>query len=276
MKIALPLILMVVGGVAYFQPLRWLIESWIVNPYYQHGFVVALAAIVLTVHRIVKSKVTEEKSPLWIYFLIISIVLYLIGISTGLNYLKTVPIFFTLLSIAYLLSNHIPAHRLRFPLLFPILAVPFPFLPEITAFLQFAMTALSTGLMKIFGYQIDSKGATVYLPNATFLIGEPSSGIQSLIALLTLMIPIIYFTKTSSCKKFYLYLLIIPIAMLGNLMRIVGLFIVANSYGATFAHDFWHDTGNVIFFIFTLILLFIPWYLIVFGFNRPYAKKAES
>ena len=276
MKIALSLILMVVGGIAYFQPLRWLFESWTVNPYYQHGFVVALAAIAMTVHRIVKSKVAEEKSPLWVYFLIISIVLYLIGILTGLNYLKTVPIFFTLLSIAYLLSNHIPAHRLHFPLLFPILAVPIPFLPEITAFLQFAMTALSTGLMKIFGYQIDSKGATVYLPNATFLIGEPSSGIQSLIALLTLMIPIIYFTKTSSCKKIYLYLLIIPTAMLGNLMRIVGLFIVANSYGATSAHDFWHDTGNVIFFIFTLILLFIPWYLIVFGINRPYAKKAES
>ena len=33
MKIALALILVVVGGVAYFQPLRWLIESWIVNPY---------------------------------------------------------------------------------------------------------------------------------------------------------------------------------------------------------------------------------------------------
>ncbi len=274
MKVALALILLVGGGFAYFQPMRWLIESWIVNPYYQHGFVVALAAIAMTVHRIVKSKATEGKNHLWIYFLVASIVLYLIGITTGLNYLKTVPIFFTLLSIVYLLSNYIPAHRLRFPLLFPIIAVPIPFLPELTAFLQFAMTALSTGLMKIFGYQISSEGATVYLPNATFLIGEPSSGIQSLIALLTLMVPIVYFTKTSSCKKIYLYLLIVPTAMLGNLLRIVTLFIVANSYGATAAHDFWHDTGNIIFFIFTLILLFIPWYLIVFGFNRPHAKEA--
>lgn len=276
MKIASALILAVVGGVAYFQPMRWLIESWIVNPYYQHGFVVALAAIAMTGYRIVKFKGTEEKNHLWIYFLGASIVLYLIGIMTGLNYLKTVPIFFTLLSIAYLLSDHIPAHRLRFPLLLPILAVPIPFLPEITAFLQFAMTGLSTGLMKIFGYEISSEGATVYLPNATFLIGEPSSGIQSLIALLTLMVPIIYFTKTTPCKKIYLYLLIVPTAMLGNLLRIVGLFIVADSYGATAAHAFWHNTGNIIFFIFTLLLLFIPWYLIVFGFNRPYAKKAEA
>jgi len=274
MKAALALILLVVGGVAYFQPLRWLIESWMVNPYYQHGFVVALAAIVMTIYRIVNSKGTEEKNHLWIYFLVASSVLYLIGIMTGLNYLKTVPIFFTLLSIAYLLSNHIPAHRLHFPLLFPIIAVPIPFLPELTAFLQFAMAGLSTGIMQIFGYEIYAEGATIYLPNATFLIGEPSSGIQSLIALSTLMVPIVYFTKTSSCKKIYLYLLIVPAAMLGNLVRIVTLFIVANSYGATAAHDFWHDTGNILFFIFTIILLSILWYLIVFGFNRPHAKKA--
>jgi len=276
MKIALALILVVVGGVAFFQPLRWLIESWIVNPYYQHGFVVALAAIAMTGYRIVKSKGTEDKNHLWIYFLGAGIVLYLIGVMTGLNYLKTVPVFFTLLSIAYLLSNHIPADRLRFPLLLSILAVPIPFLPEITAFLQFSMTALSTGLIKIFGYEISSEGATVYLPNATFLIGEPSSGIQSLIALLTLMVPIIYFTKTTTCKKVFLYLLIVPTAMLGNLLRIVGLFIVATYSGADAAHDFWHDTGNIIFFIITLFLLFIPWYLIVFGFNRPHANETPS
>lgn len=276
MKAVLALILLVAGGVAFFQPMRWLIESWIVNPYYQHGFVVALAAITMTVHRIVKFKDAEGENHLWIYFLVAGIVLYLIGIITGLNYLKTVPIFFILLSIAYLFSDHIPAHRLNFPLLFPILAVPLPFLPEITAFLQFAMTALSTGLLKIFGYQISSEGATVYLPNATFLIGEPSSGIQSLIALLTLMVPLVYFTKTTSCKRVYLYFLIIPTAMLGNLMRIVTLFIVATYSGADAAHAFWHDTGNIIFFTFTLFLLFVAWYLIVFGFNRPYAKKAES
>ena len=274
MKAALALILLVVGGVAYFQPLRWLIESWMVNPYYQHGFVVALAAIVMTIYRIVNSKGTEEKNHLWIYFLVASSVLYLIGIMTGLNYLKTVPIFFTLLSIAYLLSNHIPAHRLHFPLLFPIIAVPIPFLPELTAFLQFAMAGLSTGIMQIFGYEIYAEGATIHLPSATFLIAEPSSGIQSLIALLTLMIPVVYFTKTSSCKKIYLYLAIIPVAMLGNLLRIITLFLVGYYYGEATAADFWHDRGNIVFFASSITFLFILWYLIVYGFKSPNTNRA--
>lgn len=267
MKIALALILVVVGGVAFFQPVRWLIDSWMVNPYYKHGFIVALAAVGLAGFKIAKTQPTEAKTQQWIYYLTAGITLYLIGWATGLNYLKTIPIFFTLLSIAYLLENHVPANSLRFPLLFPILAVPIPFLPELTAFLQFAMAGLSTGLLQIFGYEIYAEGALIHLPNATFLIAEPSSGIQSLIALLTLMIPVIYFTKTSSCKKIYLYLAIIPVAMLGNLLRIVTLFLVGYYYGETTAADFWHDRGNIVFFASSLTFLFILWYFIVYGFK---------
>jgi len=263
MKAISALILLVTGGVVYFQPMRWLIESWRVNPYYKHGFIVAFVSIAYTVFKIVRSKKTEGESHHWVYFLAASIVLYLIGFKTGLSFLKTVPIFFTLLSIAYLLGNHVPAHSLRFPLLFPIIAIPIPFLPELTAFLQFAMAHLSTGFLQVFGYEIVSEGATIYLPNATFVIGEPSSGIQSLIALLTLMIPIIYFTKTSLKKKSLLYLLIIPVAMLGNLLRIVTLFLVGYYYGEAIAADFWHDIGGILFYFSSLIFLFILWYLIV-------------
>ena len=272
MKAILALILLVAGGVVYFQPMRWLIESWRVNPYYKHGFIVAFVAIAYAVFKCVRSKKAEGESRHWIYFLAASIVLYLIGFQTSLNFLKTVPIFFTLLSIAYLLENHVPAHSLRFPLLFPIIVIPIPFLPELTAFLQFAMVHLSTGLLQVFGYEIVAEGATIYLPNATFVIGEPSSGIQSLIALLTLMIPLIYFTKTSLKKKSLLYLLIIPVAMLGNLLRIVTLFIVGYYYGEAIAADFWHDIGGILFYFSSLIFLFILWYLIVYGFRRPNAN----
>jgi exosortase len=266
--------LLVGGGFACFQPMRWLIDSWMVNPYYKHGFMVALASLALAGFKIVKTKPIEAETLQWIYYLTAGIILYLIGWATGLNYLKTVPVFFTLLSIAYVLEKHVPAHSLRFPLLFPILAIPIPFLPELTAFLQFAMAGLSTGILQIFGYEIYAEGALIHLPNATFLIAEPSSGIQSLIALLTLMIPVVYFTKTSSCKKIYLYLAVIPVAMLGNLLRIITLFLVGYYYGETTAAEFWHDRGNIVFFGSSITFLLILWYLIVYGFKSPNSKPA--
>jgi len=274
MNAVLALILLAGGGAACYQPMRWLIESWLVHPYYQHGFIVALAAAALAGYKIVNSKPTPEKTRQWLYFLAAGVVLYLTGWVMGLNYLKTVPIFFLLLSVAYLFENRLPAHSLRFPLLFPILAIPIPFLPELTAFLQFAMAGLSTGILQIFGYEIVAEGALIHLPNATFLIAEPSSGIQSLIALLTLMIPVVYFSKTTPRKKIFLYLLIVPVAMLGNLLRIVTLFLVGYHYGEATAADFWHDRGNILFFTSTITFMLIFWYLTVYGFKFPNAKRA--
>jgi len=267
------LVLLVVGGVVCFQPMRWLVESWMVNPYYLHGFIVAFASFCFLIYRAKNLSINSDNNKTWIYFLAAGVVLYAIGFLIGLNYLKTVPVFFTLLSVAYLLGGKTFGDNLRFPLLFPIIAVPIPFLPEFTAFLQFAMAGLSTGILQIFGYEIYAEGALIHLPNATFLIAEPSSGIQSLIALLTLMIPVVYFTKTASCKKIYLYLLIVPIALLSNLLRIITLFLVGHYYGETVAAEFWHDKGNIVFFGFALTLLFFLWYLIVYGFKSPNAKR---
>jgi exosortase len=272
MNAVLALILLAGGGIACFQPMRWLIESWMVNPYYKHGFIVVLASAALAGFKIVKSQPTTDKTRQWIYFLAAGVILYLTGWAIGLNYLKTVPVFFLLLSVAYLFENRVPAHSLRFPLLFPIIAIPIPFLPELTAFLQFAMAGLSTGILQIFGYEIYAEGALIHLPNATFLIAEPSSGIQSLIALLTLMIPVVYFSKTTPRKKTFLYLLIVPVAMLGNLLRIVTLFLVGYYYGEATAADFWHDRGNILFFGSSITLLLILWYLIVYGFKSPKPK----
>ena len=258
---------------ACFQPMRWLVESWMVNPYYLHGFIVAFASLCFVIYRAKKSKIESDHNKTWTYYIVAGVAMYAIGFAIGLNYLKTVPVFFVLLSAAYLSGGKTFGDDLRFPLLFPIIAVPIPFLPELTAFLQFLMASLSTGILRIFGYDIHAEGALIHLPNATFLIAEPSSGIQSLIALLTLMIPVVYFTKTTSCKKIYLYLLIVPIALLSNLLRIITLFLVGYYYGEKFADQFWHDKGNIVFFGIALTLLFLTWYLFVYGFKSPKSNR---
>ena len=270
------LILLVAGGVACFQPIRWLVESWKVHPYYLHGFIVAFASLCFVFYRAKHSRIEKDHNRDWIYYIAAGIVLYAVGYAIGLNFLKTIPVFLVLLSIAYLLGGKTFGDDLQFPILFPIIAIPIPFLAELTAFLQFVMASLSTGILQLFGYEIQAEGALIHLPNATFLIAEPSSGIQSLIALLTLMIPVVYFTKTDSCKKAYLYLLIVPIAITSNLLRIITLFLVGYYYGEKVADQFWHDKGNIVFFGVALTLLFLTWYLFVYGFKSPKAKQTQS
>ncbi len=269
-------LILAAAGFVYFQSIRWLVEAWQVHPYYQQGFLVLLCAIGFAVYEIVWSN--QQREPVhektWMVLLAVSALLYGIGWQSGLNFLKAVPIFLTLLAVVYLLADRLPARRLRFPILFPIIAIPIPFIPEITAFLQFAMAGLSTGFLQSFGMDIEAEGAMIYLPEATFLIAEPSSGIQSLIALLTLMIPTVHFTNTTRRKKIFLYACIVPVAVFVNFLRIVTLFIVGDKYGETFADQFWHDTGNVVYFSFALVIFFILWYSTVYGFKLAKPKPA--
>ncbi len=275
MNLYLAPVMLLAAGFVYYQPARWLVEAWQVHPYYQHGLWVLSGCFGYAAFVAVRSKQNEpvhEKT--WMAWLAASALLYGIGWMSGLNYLKTVPLFLTLLAVAYLLADRLPARRLRFPLLFPILAVPIPFIAEITSFLQFAMAGMSTGFLQTFGMDIEAEGAMIYLPEATFLIAEPSSGIQSLIALTTLMVPTVYFTHTTLRKKLFLYAAIVPVAVFVNFLRIVTLFVVGDVYGEAFADRFWHDTGNVVYFAFALTLFFILWYSTVYGFKSAKPKPA--
>ena len=264
------------AGFLYFEPMRWLAESWRVNPYYRHGFYVLFFSAVLAVANVVRAKETAGRNRWWIHLFVVSIFMYGLGYYLGMNTLKAIPIFFTLLGIAYLLGDYLPARDLRFPLLFPLVSVPIPFLSELTAFLQFAIVGLSTSLLQAAGLDIYSEGVVIHLPQATFRVGEPSSGIQSLIALLTLMVLLIYFTKTSVAKKVLLCVMAVPIAVFSNLLRVVTLLIVGEIYGERTAVDFWHDAGNILFFVLSLIFLAGLWYLIVHRSKNPAARAATG
>ncbi len=272
MKAIISFLILCVGVFVYHEPSQWLIESWITHPFYKHGFMVLFASVGMAIYNIYHSTKNYTEKNKWIYWILGSVVLYGIGYVLNFYYFKTIPIFLTALGITYLFNNKIPAHNLRFAILFPIIAVPFPFLSDLTAFLQFFMADLATSILQFLNYEIITEGATIYLPNATFVIGAPSSGIQSIIALLTLMIPVVYFTNTSTKRKVLLYSLIIPIAMIGNLLRILTLFFVAIYFGEAVAADFWHDLGSILFFILTFTILFIFWLLTIKGMRQPHAK----
>ena len=262
MNIILALIVAIMGAVVYYEPVLWLTNSWLQHSYYKHGFFILAIAIGIIVSKVLRSKTVTGRNYIWIVYLLISTVLYTSGVLLGSNYLTTLPIFFTLLAIAYILGEYVNVSKLTFPVLLPIIAIPLPFILEITSSLQIIIVYLSTGILSSIGFDIHSVGAEIVLPNARFVVGEPSSGIQSLIALVTLMVLAIYFTKTSLTRKIVLCFLTVPAAIFGNLMRVLVFLVVGYRYGQETAYNFWHNTANVIFFVFSLLLLLLLWYFV--------------
>ena len=66
-----------------------------------------------------------------------------------------------------------------------------------------------------------NEGFMIFFPDASLLIGNPCSGLRSLISFLALGAIFAYFLKASKVKKFSLFLLAIPVALISNIIRVI-------------------------------------------------------
>jgi exosortase len=245
---------------AFKNPLTWLFNSWVQNPYYQHGFLVVCVSLLLFIFKYRQSKTLRKNNILPL--IIISIASYAIGFYMKNNFLVTMAFFPLLLTYCHFFLGKINLKSISFPILYPIAAIPFPYLPEITAFLQFFAVKKAVSILQFFSLPVEASGVNIYLPEAHFIVGAPSSGIQSFLILPTLTLLLCYFTKTTTIKKVSLTLLSFPVSILGNVLRITLVLLVGYVYGENAANTFWHHFGNSLYFIFILLIMAGIWYSI--------------
>ncbi|HVE16393.1 MAG TPA: exosortase/archaeosortase family protein, partial [Chthoniobacterales bacterium] len=133
---------------------------------------------------------------------------------------------------------------LAFPLAFLTFTWPMPFLDNIITFpLRIFMSGLSVSVMNLFGLPTVQNGTGIFSapnPGVHLAAGElfqvdvadPCSGIRSLYALMMISALYGYFTLQSPWRRGVLFLSAIPLAIAGNLARILILTLGIVSIGA--------------------------------------------
>ena len=106
------------------------------------------------------------------------------------------------------------------------------------------------------------------LPNADLVIGAQCSGVNSLIALVALMVLVAYLLDGPMWSRVVLVLLAVPLALLGNILRVASLLFVARAWGAEAAFTFYHDYSGILFFVAVLALIYPLTRLLRFGHLR--------
>lgn len=86
-------------------------------------------------------------------------------------------------------------------------------------------------------------------------IANPCSGLRSIFALMALSVCYGYLTLRTWRMRAALFALAIPLAVLGNIARIVSICVVAKTADATFATGFYHDFSGYIVFIVAILLM---------------------
>jgi exosortase len=151
-----------------------------------------------------------------------------------------------------------------FPLLFLLLVVPIPslFLEKTISVLQEGSAEAALAFFKLSGVPVLREGFVFHLSRLSIEVAEQCSGIHSAIALLITSIIAGKLFLATGWKKLVLMLLVFPIAIIKNGMRIVTLSLLGNYVDERILSSSLHKEGGIPFFLLGVSILFaILWLL---------------
>ena len=145
-----------------------------------------------------------------------------------------------------------------FGLLFLLCMVPLPagLLNGVIVFLQRSSAEVTDVVFTFLGVPFFREGFIFALPNMTIHIAEECSGIRSTLSLLITSLVAGHFFLRSVWGKWALVAIVVPLAIVKNAFRIVGLSLLANYVDPSFITDsILHRSGGIPLFALSLVIL---------------------
>ena len=156
-----------------------------------------------------------------------------------------------------------------FPITFLFLMVPLNFLDNVVGFpLRMFVAKVSTMALNGMGIEAVQRGSGIISPVFSFDVADPCSGIRSLMALTTVTAAYAYVTQRAHWKRWLLFLCAMPLAVLGNLARVISIALVAQVYGQRTATEVYHEWSGFILFPVALAVMVLIGLLLNFPFRR--------
>jgi len=170
--------------------------------------------------------------------------------------------------------------KVLFGLLFLIFMVPLPsfLLDAIIGFLQRSSAEVTDLLFSALSVPVFRQGFVFSLSNFTIHVAEECSGIRSALALIITSLVAGHFFLRSVWTKMSLVAVVIPLAIIKNAFRIVGLALLANYVDPSFITDsLLHRSGGIPLFLLSLVLLLsLVWLLRRFEKNLASNRSDEQ
>ena len=158
-----------------------------------------------------------------------------------------------------------------FPALFLLFCLPLhTYLDLVTIHLRLLAVSIAQGALQGCGVEIVREGTMLLSPTGAFSIdvAEPCSGMRSLFAMMALTAAYSYFTQPTWFRRGLLFVLAIPIAVLGNVSRILSIVAIAATCSSDFATGFYHDYSGYVVFLVAVFLMVVTGGLITKGAER--------
>jgi len=149
------------------------------------------------------------------------------------------------------------AKILIFPCAYLIFCIPLTFLDTLSFPLRMFVTHVATAMLNIIGIEAHQSGSAIIGVGGgfSFDVADPCSGLRSLLAMTALTAIYAYFTQKTLLKKWALFLTCIPLAIAGNIARVITVALVAAALGDKVALGLYHDYSTYILFSVAVVFM---------------------
>jgi exosortase len=218
-------VMIALAVVAWVPGLRILAEAWRATEFSTHGFLVPWVALwAATAHRTAMATMPSRPVPLARALFALCAAAYLAALGLRDATLLGLVFVATVVVLLLALRGRAWVSLLRFSLGYLVFMIPLPiaWVTPLIVELQLIVSTLAVRLLQTFGVAIYREGNVLVLPgDVSLFVAEACSGITSLITLIPIGVFIAYFTEATLRRRLVLVAAVVPIALLGNLARVV-------------------------------------------------------
>ena len=228
--------------------------------YYTHGPLAILVAIAIAVLLIRHTRIAVKPRPrLGGALLLLCLFVHLGSCLAGITFVSAFSIVGVLAALILMLWGGQALRRGWFPLAMLLFAVPLPeiAIADLNFRLKTAAAGWAVGLANMLGIIAVRSGNQVFLEgNKELVIANVCSGLRTLISLLAFGALYAYVCRLRGWWRFVLFAMALPVAVASNAVRVLGLIVVADFFGADAAVGWFHGFSGMMIFVLAMGMMF--------------------
>lgn len=185
---------------------------------------------------------------------VLGIFIYIFSIMNEFLFLESASFVIMMWAVFSLKIEKESFKKLQFPLGYLVFMIRPPSLAIdlITLPLKKISTSGSYFLLKLFRLPVEVHGAILKVGGHELFITDACSGFRSIVTLLALGAVYAYAQNTSLLKKWIIFISVIPLGILGNILRITITGCIAYFGDIKYAEGFFHGFSGAILFVVTV------------------------
>jgi EpsI family protein len=248
-------------ALCYWDVMYMLVNQWWSNSMYTHGFLIPIiAGYVCWATRRNLPAVCQPSFALGLPVLLGGLLVLTISRAGSLGALQELSLLPAMCGVALLIGGLPLLRALALPIMYLSLMIPVweVFTNRLHGPFQLFSASSGTALLRAIGIPVYREGTFIYLPNLTLEVAQVCSGVNYLVAIAAVGIPLAYLSRSTVARRTALVLFGVVVAVIANGVRVA--LIGFTSYYGLVQGDL-HGPGHVFHGMFVAIAGYMALFL---------------